>query len=265
MNQPAGHRRGWARRVAVLALVAGGVLASAAMLAVMLSLSAQVTASVFPDVKRLMQPTAALAPADTAASVPASPVSMSDASATVGNAMTAIGTAVAAVALILSVGTTWFALRLKEMENMTLKLEEADAEYERRLAKLSEAIERSEQDRADREEIRQLLLDALFALRKWVDRNGAAVTRYSVLADLGAHLEMLMSQSADQRQRSYAELTKFLPRASTPELAPIDAYAKRCHRLHGGTESTHGLWCDLFSGIEREAFLKSRAQDRPFY
>lgn len=111
----------------------------------------------------------------------------------------------------------------------------------------------------------QLLLDALLALRKWVDRNGAAVTRYSVLADLSEHLEMLMSQSTEQRQRSYAELTKFLPKAPTTDLAPIDTYARRCHRLHGGTDHMHGVWCDIFSAIEREAYVKARAQHRPFY
>jgi hypothetical protein len=251
-----------AKRFAVIVLVAGGVVASGAMLAVMLSLSAQVTLAVFPRLIGVVHSPAAASPA---AAASAAAVSMSDAGTTVGNAMTAIGTAVAAVALILSVGTTWFALRLKDMEAMTLKLEAADTLYEQRLAEMSAALSRNELDRANREEVRQLLLDALFALRKWVDRNGAAVTRYSVLADLSAHLEMLMSQSTEQRQRSYAELTKFLPKAPTTDLAPIDTYAKRCHRLHGGTDHMHGVWCDIFSAIEREAYVKARAQNRPFY
>jgi hypothetical protein len=110
-----------------------------------------------------------------------------------------------------------------------------------------------------------LLIDARFSLRQWIDKSSDATTRYSVLADLSAHLEMLMSTSREQRLRSFGELTKFLPDTPGLLLAGVECYARHCHELHGGTPHQHGLWCDVFSPVERAAYLQQRAKGRPLY
>jgi hypothetical protein len=272
MRTAAGAMARYAKSVAVGALIVGGATASLAMLTVMISLSAQLAHATFPapNVSELKFAPPSAGPqsgsAGEATPIPAATSKTDEgASASVANAMTAVGTAVAAVTLILSVGTTWFALKLKDVEQATLKLENADKAYEQRLAEMSGAMATTYKEQARREQARQMLIDARFALRQWIDKNGAAMTRYSVLADLSAHLEMLMSQSTDQRQRSFCELTKFLPDTPGSLLAPVDSYTKHCHALHGGSDRVHGLWCDIFNPIERAAYLHMFSVGKPVF
>jgi pimeloyl-ACP methyl ester carboxylesterase len=167
----------------------------------------------------------------------------------VANAMTAVGTAVAAVTLILSVGTTWFALKLKEVDGLTAGLRKKDETYGRAL----EAI-RAERD--ERERVGDLLESARIALRHWVDQRSAVSQRHSHYSNLAAHLGMLQSKSEERRLNAFAELIKYLPARSGTLLQPVEQYSFACHVLHGGEDNTHGLWCRVFSEVERAAYVE---------
>ena len=62
-------------------------------------------------------------------SKPAAAPEKDDTKDAVANAMTAVGTAIAAVTLILSVGTTWFAQRLKEVDKAMVELDRMHGVY----------------------------------------------------------------------------------------------------------------------------------------
>ncbi len=177
---------------------------------------------------------------------------------TIVNAMTAVATAIAAVTLILSIGTTWFAAKLKEVETASNDLRRKDMEYERRLEEI-----RTRQDRHDRAQ--RQLIDAKMALRQWVDASSKAGGRYSMLADLTAQVEMLMSSSPDGRLAAFAVLTKVLPPHPRPLLLPLEVFSMTCHDLHGGRSNTHGVWCSIFDPVERTAFAQASRHVGPQY
>jgi hypothetical protein len=106
MSRVAGGLRRGLWRAGVALLIVAGTLASVAMLAVTMFLSAKVALAVLPAAGPA-QPAAAVARKDAEAAKPDDAVNTS-----VANSMTAVGTAVAAVTLILSLGTTWFAMKM---------------------------------------------------------------------------------------------------------------------------------------------------------
>jgi hypothetical protein len=235
----AGRTGGWL-------LLGGCVLATAAMLVVMLVLSFVTARSVLASAGNVVLPVATAVAAQAPSASGAAGLANRNAAGNEGNndlvtnAMTAIGTAVAAVTLLLSFGSTWFAEKLNEVDKLAVRLEALRAEHEQ-----------SDQQRRECDRVREHLVAAEIALRRWIDSSATAATRYSLLADLQAHLAALMSAELEERFVSYNELIKFLPLSSEPDLGPMQRYAEACHRLHGGTEST--LWCLLFSEIEQAA------------
>jgi hypothetical protein len=141
---------------------------------------------------------------------------------------------------------------------MSEELKRTTQEYDHRLAAVMATHK-------TREDARQLLTDAKFALLRWVNVVSLSSSRYSVLADLSAHLEVLMSESPEQRRYSFAELIKVLPDTPDDRLMALQRYCAHCHTMHGGTARSHGVWCDIFSPVERAALAEATLKDGVLY
>jgi hypothetical protein len=252
--------------VALTTLVVGGFVTTLAMLVVTISLSAKLLMSEFgvalaraPSVTASAAPATAVNAASAASSVLApitataanDPVS-ANANEAATNAMTAVGTAVAAVTLILSVGTSWFALRLKDLDAAKVNLDMLTSRLNA-MVKLEAMVERATQLAA----ANQLLINARVSLQKWIGENSSLLeTRNSLGLELPVRLQSLMSDSVEQRAEAFERLTEVLPDEPGNVLSSVDEYVKFCHKLHGGNAHTHGVWCDIFSAVERLAFAE---------
>jgi hypothetical protein len=207
-------------------------------------------------------PTGASNPVTTAtaprAAAAAPPKSDEGDSSAVANAMTAVGTAIAAVTLIISVGSTWFAMKLKEVESVTANLTRAQTQYVEQLASLAA-------EKQNYMEAQQRFIAAKLALRKWVDQHAVGPARYSLLTVLTANLEVLMLASPQERHHSFGELVKNLPDRAGRALLEVESYANFCHQLHGGSKQTYGLWCAIFDPVERAAYAASLPAQNVMY
>lgn len=180
------------------------------------------------------------------------------------NAMTAIGTVIAVVTLVLSVGTSWFAERLATLERERARLEA-----------LATRLQQERKREVDLERKRMLVLDALpaakLALSAWVKSRGSrAAVDYTHAWCL--QLEMLSSDDRAVRFRAFAELSQGI-RSKDPRLQPIERYTELCHdfvierlQFNGGAdprptrdllaEVERGLWCRVFDNVEQERLYR---------
>ncbi|MFZ5549243.1 MAG: hypothetical protein ACOZJX_11160 [Pseudomonadota bacterium] len=137
----------------------------------------------------------------------------------IANTMTALGTAVAVIALLLTVGTSWFAGQQQKL-NDQLKVAKADTV---RIA-LREQIENQ------RDAARDHLADAKRAALKWL----ASRTRGDVLAlqqlEIEIDLEQLLAADRPVRRRAFLRLADKLGH-SRQELPDIESFAEMCHKL----------------------------------
>ena len=261
------------RLLAYLMLALGGLF-SVCMLAVTLALSFQV----WQDVQAATRPASAVmptqAPASAAASSAAAPTRETvDGSGAIANAMTAIGTVVAVVALILSLGTSWFANVLQQAQRTTELLREGEArrqqerEREREWARL---VQRTDEG----------LLLAKAALIRWVDQVGTS-DPVNLVQNWALQLEMLRAEDSGIRWRAFEALQVLGPECPTdrvdPLLAPVADYTERCHelalwRLSEGADGQpadpravaaaveQGLWCRLFDAVELARYQRELAR-----
>jgi hypothetical protein len=165
----------------------------------------------------------------------------------VANAMTAIGTAVGVITLLLTLGTYYINKRQEEL-SVLVEAERLRAESHEQQQKLG-----------------LLHSQALQELLPWLQSLTASpetVIRDAML--IGWHLNLLQSTSSDVRKKAFDSLTasKFmLPRPQDPfppELKQLRTYTEKCHRFHAlrerQDEEASGMWCLLFDNAERRLF-----------
>jgi len=182
----------------------------------------------------------------------------------VANAMTAVATAIAAVTLILSLGTTWFGQRLKEISELQAKVDAKLREVEGQRNKYAEEFEKFKLASNQQMRARHLLLGAQLALREWIDEESRSPDRYSLFIKLNNSLETLMASAAERRMEAFRILITHLPDRTTKALSPIEEYSDVCHVLHGGTTSTIGTWTRVFHAVERQHFATTNSSSGYF-
>ena len=193
-------------------------------------------------------------PAAAAASASAPPAGESgNKNDSIVNAMTATGTAVAVLALILSLGTTWFAGKQKELDEHLKAVSDALAKVE-----LRERVE------AQRTEVLERLPAARMEAFKWVARpENAEAGIQDYLHMFNNTLEQLTSGERRVRFLAFTTLIEFIDVEDTPptELPLLREYAAACEELAWARAELQGLlvntramkefaskgiWCNFF-------------------
>ena len=181
----------------------------------------------------------------------------------IANAMTAIGTAVAVLALILSLGTTWFAARQKELDD--------------RLSSVNQALRRADQrDRLDAvaDRVASLLPAARQAGWLWLQQLGTAPgAMFEHAVVLANRLDMLSVAHREARGEAFYALSNMFDtlESSDPLHVPLKAYVHACQELawaraeFAGELSDakaiqafveRGIWCDIFDSTEMGRFMR---------
>ncbi len=180
----------------------------------------------------------------------------------VANSMTAVGTAVAAITLVLSLGTLWFSARQRELQELIGQQRKALSDSEARIRQSDAALNRL----VSRAEARLSILNQLVVAKRgiidWVFGNSDVLDKGSIALEYCLWLEALMSECSSLRRDAFQKLTADLPLSATPELRSVEEYGDACHAFHCGENhpspsTTHGMWCRLFSETERSAFVES--------
>lgn len=213
---------------------------------------------------------AGVAPSGPASSLTASlvepPASTSakteDAKDLISNSTAAISAAIATVTLVITLGTTWFADKLRLLDKLRADLEQERASSQIAAAHLRALMDEVKQESKRDQTLRRANLAAKLELQGWVAQNAGLGTAPGRHAELCLHLDMIMSTDPEARYAAFGFLKTFLPE---PEVAgglvAIHHYCTLCHQAHGGQDDRHGIWCMLFDPIERAAYVE-RARSR---
>jgi hypothetical protein len=176
------------------------------------------------------------------------------------NAMTVMGLTVAVVTLVLTIGTSWFAMRLEKIakfeEQMNRQLERLRLELDARLLNSDE------------------LPQAKLALRQWFGEQSAEDPG-ALAHDYSLWLEMLTASDHRIRFKAYGQL-RALGSYGDATLEPVEKFTLSCHelavsRLHSesGTPLSRnqvqervekGLWCKIFDRREQKRYLAQMPQ-----
>jgi hypothetical protein len=193
----------------------------------------------------------------------------------IANAMTAIGTVVAVVALILSVGTTWFAQLVQKLLEMQARLEDQRKEFEAQELTRQKAREIELKRLRFGVEVEEGLLLAKSALAEWIGKTGSE-SGVALAQSWGLSLEMLKASERDIRFKAFSELLGPMVRYD-PVLEPVRRYTELCHQQALQRLSTteagvpclpqdvvaavdDGIWCKFFDPIERARWDRNLAE-----
>ncbi len=159
----------------------------------------------------------------------------------VANAMTAIGTAVAVIALLLAVGTSWFAAKQKTLDELIDRQRLIFDEQQLRL------------------DLVAALVTAKLAVQSWVvNESGSQTSIYRAL-EINSALELLMADDASVRQHGFGLLVNYPWTGLEPELESLKDYTEACQLFHGRSDqrnimSRPNLWCRIFWPQEQHRF-----------
>lgn len=187
------------------------------------------------------------------------PALVNDPKDAIANAMTAIGTAVGVLALILAVGTSWFAAKQKELSDLIARQDKEFGEKQHVLDEIVAAQER-------REQLAVLLSQAKRAVYAWVNETSNNEAKPMMAAEIAANLEFVMSDDPSIRKLSFARLTEYPWADDEAVLIPARQYTEACHLFHGRKQLAEkawaqtGVWCRIFWDEERKRFQKDRDQ-----
>lgn len=159
----------------------------------------------------------------------------------VANAMTAIGTAVAVIALLLAVGTSWFAAKQKTLDELIDR---------------QRLIFDEQQLRFD---LVAALAKAKLAVQSWVSTASDSNAKIVHLLEITSALELLMADDPTVRLQGFGLLVKYPWTGFEPELEPIKDYTEACQLFHGRSDqrnimSRPNLWCRIFWLQEQHRF-----------
>lgn len=175
----------------------------------------------------------------------------------IANTMTAVATAVGVIALILAIGTSWFATKQKELGDLITR---QSKEFEDKERVLDEIIALQ----ARRTHLAVLLSQAKRAAYVWVSANSESDAKAMMAAEIAANLEFLLSEDVGIRKLAFDRLTTYPWADDEPNLAPVRQYTEACHLFHGRGRVAEmaltqtGLWCRIFWEEERKQFKKAR-------
>lgn len=176
---------------------------------------------------------------------------------TVSNAMTAIGTAVAVLVLVLSMGTFYVETKQHQLKNLF------DEEKERANQHL---LYQNLQTKLAKAKLQTVI---------WVAANSKSETTTILALEIGFYLELLMSHDYKIRFFAFERLLDFFSRIKimTPALIEIRDFTQECRRYHQAIMNTRtfenclpseeyvlpGAWCEIFNSNEVAAYRKKSA------
>lgn len=200
----------------------------------------------------------------------------------IGNAMTAVALSISAITLVVSLGATWMATRMKELDEAINKVnisndrvaesellfdkikseyEKAKLEHERaRIAADKTPLEISEMAKSLMSEAarrdmlgRRLLFNASSELYEFLKENSSVSLPFLYL-QYQFSLGILMDESEGARKKAFGSLIQVLHPTDfvthTEKFKYLQKYFEYCSKLHG----TPSKWCLIFSQDERNAF-----------
>lgn len=173
----------------------------------------------------------------------------------VSNSMTAVSTAVAAVTLLLALGSAWFASKQRELQGLIDAQEDSMRDAKNELEKMRTQVENLVQRQQKHMIAQSELVLARDQLQEWV-RLRATVGVSETALDYGLRLEALLSTDVQLRRRAFGQLTQFIPLHHGAALSAIARFGEACHALHARypTAPEVGVWCKLFAAEERAYF-----------
>ena len=230
--------------------IAFGVAISAVLAAVTIRL----TVDLATNTAHAQAASPARAPEPAAAAASAAPAGESgNKNDSIVNAMTATGTAVAVLALILSLGTTWFAGKQKELDEHLKAVTEALAKVE-----LRERVE------AQRTEVLELLPAARMEAFAWVRQpENSESGAHDYIHMFNNRLEQLTAADRGVRFLAFTRLVEFFDVEDTlpTEMLLLKTYVVACEELAWARAELQGLlvntramkefaskgiWCNFF-------------------
>lgn len=179
----------------------------------------------------------------------------------IANAMTAVGTSVAIMSLLLALGTSWFVRELR-------KLEVAKADFNK-LREDAHSFNASQKEKQiTQAKLHRQLLEAKGAAVHWAfevtpnKKNAAGLS-----AQLGIWLELLLIDDLAVRKEAFQKLVAQSRPSQAVEWPKGDAqyeplliYTEACHVYHaqhekgvaneGDALNLYGLWCRIFNRFE---------------
>ncbi len=212
---------------------------------------------------------AAASPPSRAALPTGSRANGEDDAQTVNSSMTAVSTAVAAMTLVLSVGTTWFAKKYQEVDRLGREVERRGQLLDKQLTdqrkRFNELQSEQQRQQLDLDTARARLVRARLALRRWIDSESGAPDRYSIFNELAQHLEALQVRDLVIRREAFEALSQTLPSVPCDLLRDVQAYVLHCHTLHCPDVDKVGIMCDIFSATERCHLANNKSAGQNYY
>ncbi len=197
------------------------------------------------------------------------PASPNDA---ISSAMTAVALAISTITLVTTIGTSWFARKMKELEEATkqYKLIEKNTETaQRKLRIVSDDYNKTEKEIKKKIEIvgkltkdlhneaeqimngRSLLLDATIELyERLKEGSQGGINPMLIFLEAQLYLKQLMDKSENLRKDAFDHLRNYLRPiqyvANHQKYQRLQAYFEYCATLHGDG----GKYCRVFSENE---------------
>ncbi len=172
----------------------------------------------------------------------------------VANAMTAIGTAVAVIALILTIGTYFFELKQREISRLV---------HEEEL--------RAKEHRDYKLLISELAKAKIFAMRYVFETTEIPDTRMAITSEICFYMELLLSGKSETRYQAFDKLIDYLYTEEgylSNSLIGIRDFMQSCCRYHenhpdNNTSALHvhnianGAWTNIFDAVQIKAYKEN--------
>jgi len=170
----------------------------------------------------------------------------------IGNAMAAVALAISAITLVVSMGTTWLAHKMKDLSDASVKMRELDRkaiEIEQFFSRVKIDVEKNDQKMRGQ----KLLRNASCELHDSLKEN-STISLPHLYLQYQFSLSALMDESETVRKQAFGSLIQVLHPTDfvthTEKFKYLQKYFEYCSQLHG----TPSKWCLIFSQDERNAF-----------
>jgi hypothetical protein len=195
---------------------------------------------------------------------PDEPKPLSNEENAVANAMTAIGTTVAVITLILSLGVPILYEKIAHADRISNEIRK---DHKTQTEQLQADFATHISDISERRALAQLWLTAQMACLRWAfaPRSSSPSKAASMSQELGLYLQALQSDQDVIRRQAFGHLQTppWNPEKMPPEqFQPLWAYQQACHRYHAlrkgipASEAMNhrGLWCMFWDEAEQKLF-----------
>lgn len=159
----------------------------------------------------------------------------------VANAMTAIGTAVAVIALLMAVGTSWFAAKQKELDSQIQIMRTVLQDHQHRLDLVAS------------------LSRAKLAVQCWVSTASESDAKILYQLEIIPALELLLADDVNVRRQGFGLLINYPWTGGEPELESVKDFTEACQIFHGRDNPRTAMlrpnqWCRIFWRQEQQRF-----------